>query len=146
MGTPTRRDLLKTMLAAGAATLLPGGAGCGGVNGPRGDIPAGNVADVPLGTLEGIAGQAVILGRDSGGLYAMTSICTHAGCDMETSGTIDAQGALCGCHGSVFDPNGNVVQGPAHSALQHFAVSVDGTGAIIILASQPVSETQRTAV
>jgi thiosulfate dehydrogenase (quinone) large subunit len=145
MGTPTRRDVLKTMLAAGAASLLPS-AGCGGVNGPSGDIPAGNVASVPVGTLQGVPGRAVILGRDSSGLYAMTAICTHAGCDMESNGTIGAQGAFCACHGSVFDAEGNVVQGPARLPLQHFAVSVDTTGAITIHASQDVSETQRTPV
>jgi len=116
------------------------------VNGPHGDIPAGNVANVPVGSLQGVPGQAVILGRDSSGLYAMTAICTHAGCDMENNGSINAQGVFCSCHGSMFDAEGNVVQGPAQLPLQHFAVSVDTTGAITIHASQDVSETQRTPV
>jgi len=144
MGTPTRRDVLKTMLAAGAASLLP--TACSGVNGPSGDIPAGNVANVPVGTLEGVPGQAVILGRDSNGLYAMTAICTHAGCDMEGNGSIGPSGVYCSCHGSRFDAQGNVVLGPARLPLQHFAVSVDATGAITIHASQDVAETQRTPV
>ena len=135
MKSPSRRDVLKTLVVAGTASMLPA---CGGPGGPSGDIPAGNVSAVPVGTLEGVAGEKVFLGRDSGGLYAMTAICTHAGCNMETQGSITSQGILCNCHGSMFDDQGNVVRGPAQQALTHFAVSVDGAGAVTIHASSPV--------
>lgn len=142
MTSPTRRDVLKILVAAGAVPLIPA---CGS-GGPSGDIAAGNVSAVPVGTLEGIPGAAVILGRDPGGLYAMTAICTHQGCNMEDQGSINAQGIHCACHGSSFDTNGNVAQGPASAALTHFAVSVDAAGAITIHASNPVAESQRTPV
>jgi Rieske Fe-S protein len=140
MTPPTRRDVLKVLVAASAVPLVPA---CGS-GGPSGDIAAGNVSSVPVGTLEGIPGEAVILGRDPGGLYAMTAICTHQGCNMESNGSINPQGIHCGCHGSAFDTNGNVVQGPASAPLTHFSVSVDAAGAITIHASNPVSESQRT--
>lgn len=142
MGSPSRRDVLKTLAIAGAATLLPS---CSG-GGPTGDIPAGNVSNLSAGSLQGVPGQSVIIGHDSGGLYAMTAICTHAGCDMDNPGSISSQGVYCGCHGSVFDAQGNVVQGPAQQPLTHFAVSVDATGAVTIHASNPVSASQRTPV
>ena len=142
MPSPTRRQVLKVMVAAGAAPLM---SACGS-GGPSGDIAAGNVSSVPVGTLEGVPGEAAILGRDSGGLYAMTAICTHQGCNMENQGSITAQGIHCACHGSAFDTDGNVVQGPASAPLTHFAVSVDAAGAITIHASSPVAESQRTPV
>jgi len=52
----------------------------------------------------------------------------------------------CFCHGSRFDVNGNVVQGPAQSALEHFQVAIDAAGAISIDADVSVAETVRTAV
>ncbi len=60
-------------------------------------------------------GQADILVRDrSGGLTALSAICTHAGCAVSYQG-----GALyCPCHGSVFNARtGAVQQGPANQPL-----------------------------
>jgi Rieske Fe-S protein len=63
------------------------------------------------------------------GVYAMTMICTHQGC------TINAPSGgrfSCPCHGSQFDRNGAVLQGPATRPLQHFAVEIDAMGNIIV--------------
>ncbi len=126
---------------AGATTL---GVGCS--NGPSGTYAAGNVSQLQVGGLTAIAGGPVAVGRDASGVYAMTLICTHAGCDMSSEGSVSAQGVDCFCHGSRFDVNGNVVQGPAQSALEHFQVAIDATGAISIDADVSVAETVRTAV
>ena len=77
--------------------------------------------------------------------YAMTSTCTHAGCDMIADGRVNAQGVMCGCHNSRFDPNGRVKSGPARQPLQHFAVSVDSAGVVTVHGAEPVSASQRTA-
>ncbi len=141
-----RRRFLKVMAQggalAGAASL---GIGCGG-SGPSGMIPAGSVKDVAEGALFAVTGEAVALGRDSGGLYAMTLICTHAGCDMATRGSVSPMGVVCNCHGSNFDTQGNPVSGPAHSPLEHYAVTVDASGNITINADTTVDATVRTAV
>jgi Rieske Fe-S protein len=84
------------------------------------------------------------LGRDADGFYAMTLICTHQGCDMSRSGLVNSAGAVCGCHGARFDRNGNVVSGPARSALVHFAVAVDSaTGVVTIDTDTVVSSSER---
>ncbi len=63
--------------------------------------------------------NSLLIGSDSNGFWAMSSICTHAGCDMangagsEDTSTSPGPGYDCNCHGSVFDANGNVVSGPA---------------------------------
>lgn len=99
---------------------------------PFGDISAGNVSDVPVGTLRRIDGQPALIARDAQGLYAMTVTCTHQGCDVRSSGSGDAATLDCPCHGSRFDRNGSVVQGPAEAPLAHFAVEVDASGNITV--------------
>jgi nitrite reductase/ring-hydroxylating ferredoxin subunit len=126
----------------GAASL---GLGCGGLS-LSGTYPAGNVSQLPVDTLQAVTGEPLAIGRDSGGVYAMTLVCTHDGCDIATDGTVSFQGVTCSCHGSRFDANGNVLQGPAQSPLQHYQVAIDASGAITVDASVSVVETTRTAV
>jgi len=113
------------------AALSLGAAHCGpsGVQpASLGDVPAGTVASLSIGSLRSVGGEPLAIGRDSGGVYAMTLTCTHAGCEVNVIG----QGIVCPCHGSRFDANGNVVSGPAPSPLDHFAVSADGSGNLTI--------------
>lgn len=104
-----------------------------------------NVRDVPVGFL-GNAGGRVLLGRDAGGLYAMTSVCTHNQCDMIVYGSIDAAGLNCKCHGSGFSRTGERTRGPAIAALQHFKVDVAADGTITIDSKTAVDAAARTAV
>lgn len=63
----------------------------------------------------------VWLMRDPGGLYALDAVCTHLGC-IVGSRTVGAA-FECPCHGSRFDANGAVVQGPATQPLRHLELS-----------------------
>lgn len=148
---PSRRIALH-VIAATAAMPIVGCAAADPTGGhsndpePFGDVLAGNIADIPENTLRPVEGAPAIIGRDTRGLYAMTSTCTHAGCDMIADGRVSADGVVCGCHDSRFDRNGTVKSGPARSPLQHFAVSVDSTGAVVVHGAEPVSGSQRTAL
>ncbi len=136
-----RRFLVVTgAVAATSACSSPGAA-------PAivGDIPAGTESGLSVGSLGVVAGEPVCLGRDAGGIYAMTLTCTHAGCDMGEFGSVSPQGLFCGCHGSEFDANGNVVRGPAKAPLDHFNVTVDASGNLTIH-DQIVGASQRLAV
>jgi Rieske Fe-S protein len=64
----------------------------------------------------------IYLCRDEAGVYAMTAICTHAGCTIGEG----ARGFVCPCHGSSYDFNGANTHAPA--PLVHFRVCVDATG------------------
>jgi nitrite reductase/ring-hydroxylating ferredoxin subunit len=139
--TPRRHFLA---MCGGACTF----AACSGANGdprPFGDVSAGNGSDVGVGYLAVVGSEPVILGRDEGGLYAMTNTCTHEGCDTETAGSGNSASVRCPCHGSAFDRNGTVTRGPARNALVHFAVSVDANGEITIHGGTPVDASVRTA-
>jgi Rieske Fe-S protein len=103
------------------------------------------VKDAPVGTVKPIGGVPVILGRDAGGLYAMTAICTHAGCDMTQDGSIGAI-ITCDCHGSRFDANGTVRTGPARTPLDHYRVDLATDGTITVQAGQIVAADVRVPV
>jgi Rieske Fe-S protein len=111
-----------------------------------GSVPAGNASSFPVGSLQVVGAEPVCIGRDSVGIYAMTLTCTHAGCDMGQNGSVSPRGVFCGCHGSTFDANGNVLSGPAPAALDHFAVTVDGSGNLTVHGGEVVAQSQRLMV
>lgn len=68
--------------------------------------------DLPKGEGKVLSDKHVALCRDGEGkLHAVSSICTHLGCEVEWNGT--DQTWDCPCHGSRFGPAGNVLHGPA---------------------------------
>lgn len=134
-----RRTFLK-MLAAAPMVACGGGSGDPAT---FGRVPAGQVSATAVDSLTAIANAPAILGRDRDGLYAMSSTCTHQGCEVAPSGN-DA--LVCPCHGSRFDSNGAVLRGPAPSSLIHFEVSIDAEGNITIDGTKQVDAAARTTV
>jgi Rieske Fe-S protein len=111
-----------------------------------GDIQAGNVSQLRVGSLNVVGNSPACIGRDAVGAYAMTLTCTHAGCDMGVNGSVSPAGIICSCHGSEFDSNGNVVRGPAKYPLDHFAVTVDGDGNLTVHGDEIVGSDERLTV
>jgi Rieske Fe-S protein len=72
-------------------------------------------------------GRAVAVFRDAGGVYAVSTICTHLGCVVKPN----VEGFECPCHGSRFSADGTVTRGPAPRALPWLKVSVSG-GAVTV--------------
>lgn len=145
----TRRYFLQ-VLAATAATSAGAIEACSSSSGggdpePFGDVTAGNVSAIQVGTVQTVPGAPAFIGRDSNGLYAMTSTCTHAGCDMQTAAKLTTT-ITCGCHQSQFDLNGDVLQGPATKPLAHFAVAVGADGTITVHGGSQVGSDVRTAI
>lgn len=133
-----RRELLRMIVVASASTCIA----CGPAFGV---VAAGNVSALTVGDVKAVPGSPVAIARDAQGVYAMTLICTHAGCDISQSGSVGSI-ITCDCHGSRFDANGNVIIGPAQSPLQHYQVSVDGSGNLTIDGNVPVPASTRLAV
>ncbi len=136
-------------MALGAGALpFAAGACSASSEGPAnvGDIAAGNVADLAVGTLKGIGSQPAAIGRDADGVYALTLTCTHLSCNMATQGTVASSGISCACHGSRFDVQGNVTHGPATTGLSHLSVTADASGALTVHTGTVVAETVRLKV
>jgi nitrite reductase/ring-hydroxylating ferredoxin subunit len=141
----SRRHLLQ-VLAVGAASTAGGLCACSGASGdpePFGDVTAGKLADLELNTLQQIPGAPAFIARDAGGLYAMTTTCSHEGCDL-SDGIRTASSVTCRCHRSQFDLNGAVLSGPASSPLAHFQVELGSDGTITVHGATKVDASVRT--
>jgi Rieske Fe-S protein len=119
-----RRDFILVSLTAAAA------AGCQGVSG--GAAKTGSMKTFDAGPASNYAADGVYpnfrsLGffiiRRGGKLEALSSICTHRSCVLTAE---DDQSFYCHCHGSAFDPNGKVTDGPATRDLPVLSISIEG--------------------
>jgi len=86
--------------------------------------PGGSLRVLPEGGDEPI--YVLSLGADR--FVAVSPICTHLGC------TVEIQGArlICPCHGSTYDRDGRVLQGPAERPLARYATQLSNDGVVII--------------
>jgi nitrite reductase/ring-hydroxylating ferredoxin subunit len=125
---------------AGAALVAGAVPGCT----PGGQLAAGNISALPVGTL--LVMDSIAIARDADGVYAMTTVCTHQGCQVQDAMQTIAAGLHCFCHGSRYDGNGVVTNGPATRDLQHYAVTVAADGSLTVDTGKSVAATTRTAV
>jgi Rieske Fe-S protein len=98
---------------------------------PGAPAPAANAiaktADVPVGS--GLIVDKVVVTQPSAGVFkGFSATCTHAGCTVNkiADGTID-----CPCHGSKFNLDGSVANGPATKPLEAKAVTVQGDSIVL---------------
>lgn len=64
----------------------------------------------------------VALVRRGEKVYALSLVCTHLGCTVG----VTPDGLVCPCHGSRFDREGKVLEGPADKPLERYRVEADG--------------------
>jgi Rieske Fe-S protein len=140
-----RRSLLR-LAGCSAGLAVIGAPGCGNPTGapPTGPVAAGNVSALAAGTL--LVMSNVVVARDDNGVYAMSGVCTHAGCLLGDGSRTIAAGLTCACHGSAFDGDGNVTRGPAREPLQHYQVTIAADGSLTVDGSRPVGSSTRTPV
>ena len=72
--------------------------------------------------------EKLFIVRDKLGLRAMSAVCTHLGCTVGTK----RDGYHCPCHGSRFGPDGANLEGPAPRPLVWYALSLSGSGALVV--------------
>jgi thiosulfate dehydrogenase [quinone] large subunit len=80
-------------------------------------------------------GPAVLIHLDSGQFVAYSTICTHAGCQVQFDPSV--KDLVCPCHGAVYDPSNNaqVLAGPAPYPLQSIPIQYDKSTGNIYLTS-----------
>jgi thiosulfate dehydrogenase [quinone] large subunit len=79
-------------------------------------------------------GPFLLIHLDNGQFVAYSSICTHAGCQVQFDPS--ARDIACPCHGAVYNPynSAQVIAGPAPSPLQTIPIRYDQTSGNIYLA------------
>jgi Rieske Fe-S protein len=100
--------------------------------GPGAPVPApanalAKTADVPVGS--GVIIDDTVVTQASAGVFkGFSSTCTHAGCTVAevADGTIN-----CPCHGSKFNLDGTVANGPATKPLEAKTVTVQGDSIVL---------------
>ena len=113
------------------------GAGCSSVNnagvssvGKERVVNAGPVNDYTAdGVYSTFRSEGFFIIRQGGKLFALSSVCTHRHClvDVEPNRSF-----LCPCHGSTFNPDGQVTHGPARRDLPILATSVNESGQLLV--------------
>ena len=73
------------------------------------------------------SGGSLLVDHPSANVYnALSSICTHQSCQI-TGFDSGSNQFICPCHGSKFDVNGKVTQGPAGRSLTKYSTQLNGT-------------------
>jgi Rieske Fe-S protein len=97
---------------------------------PRDTIDAGLTSKYnALGIYSDFRQQGFFIIRRSQKLIALSSICTHNGCKLNVA---PDQSFFCKCHGSIFDPDGKVEQGPAEDDLPVLPTRIDENGHLLV--------------
>ncbi len=80
------------------------------------------VADVPVGS--GVIVDDIVITQPLAGEFTgLSAVCTHKGCNVDRV----ADGVIvCPCHGSKFNLDGTVANGPATKPLEAKAIVVQG--------------------
>ncbi len=134
---PDRRDFL-TRIGVGACAVAAVGSGIVTVDflnpkvlfEPPTSFRAGDPADYPEGTVRFNKEKKAYVIGGPGGVYALSAVCTHLGCI--TRFLSDQNVIACPCHGSRFDLEGVVVEGPAPRSLPWLQVGTDSSGLLVV--------------
>ncbi len=135
----SRRDFMATCLHALAGVTIVGVvspilSACGGTTPTSVDTSfqqSYSVATLTgdgkalMTTTKGADGFPIIIVRQNSTTYvALSARCTHENCQVQAP-----QGSTitCTCHGSRFDLQGNVLQGPANTPLYKYSVTYDAS-------------------
>ena len=133
-----RRDALQRIVLAGGTVLVipaallscseEGDVDPGGNNGNNDDLKI-NMDESAYSALKNAGGFVVVSGiiianSDGDNYVAVSSICTHNACTVGYS--VQNNNFPCPCHGSVFNANGSVANGPATQPLKQYTVTKDG--------------------
>lgn len=150
---PNRREFV--VGGAAAAVAVSAGCGGGGPAGPSAPVAqatpspapsasptAANVVRVALPAVgQTVEATGTLLGRplpiavtrvSETVVIAVSRVCTHEGCTVNLPSSAGAT-LDCPCHGSRFQTNGAVVNGPATRPLGTFPAQIEGSQVVITL-------------
>lgn len=89
---------------------------------PAAVTPLTKTTDVPVGS--GVILEDTVVTQPTAGVFkGFSAVCPHAGCNVSK---VEDGNIVCPCHGSRFNLEGGVVQGPAKEPLEAKPISVQG--------------------
>jgi Rieske Fe-S protein len=93
-------------------------------------VPAREVVDIEQvnGWMEAVSQKPVYVTKGSrtgavDGVQVLSAVCPHLGCEVPWNS--DAGKFVCPCHGSVFAPDGSLVQGPALRGMDTLEIKME---------------------
>lgn len=81
---------------------------------------------------------------DSEGIYSISAICTHLGCNV--GWMQDQETFECPCHGSIFFKDGKVKEGPAPRSLEWYSIELKANGNLVVNTKTRVDSSFRLKV
>ena len=138
-----RREFQLVILAA-ASVLTTDGSGADPVP-ATGTAPSGAAGEpVDAGPIGNFSSQGAyadfrqqgffVIRRDKK-VFALSAVCTHKGCKVRVE---EDQSFYCKCHGSTFDRDGRVTEGPATRNLPRLAVKLDEREHVLVDPAQKI--------
>jgi cytochrome b6-f complex iron-sulfur subunit len=133
-----RRDFILNSLSAGLILSIPMlNTSCTKEDVPEkdddGGLPPGKDLEIDLNAtqyaaLKTLGGHVVvnniIVANTDSGYVALSSVCTHQGCEITYSSS--NKNFPCPCHGSVFSSTGSVLTGPATTPVKKYTITQAG--------------------
>jgi Rieske Fe-S protein len=96
-------------------------------------VNAGTVNDYAAdGVYAAFRDQGFFVIRRGEKLFALSSICTHRKCKLDAE---PDHSFHCPCHGSAFNPAGQVTRGPARRNLPLLATAINENGQLLVTVS-----------
>ena len=98
------------------------------------EILISNVKKIPLGSsiiFEDLQGKSIILANTPDGFKAISTTCTHLGCQVHWESSKNV--FICPCHNAFFDTNGNTISGPAPKPLERYDVVLNNDNIFVML-------------
>ncbi len=98
----------------------------------RGAVVVGFPDEIPVGTVRVVTAARAFVGHTEEGFFALSMVCPHLGCVLRW--LPDERRFHCPCHGSQFELDGRVLNGPARTDLRVLELGEDGQGRLLISA------------
>lgn len=111
---------------------------------PSTKFAIGTPDDFPPDSATFLEDGRMYLFRRPEGLFAISAICTHLGCNVRWEEQSD--GFECPCHGSSFDKNGKNISGPAPKPLRWLKLTMDSDRKLIVDTGKEIDKDFRLEV
>jgi nitrite reductase/ring-hydroxylating ferredoxin subunit len=97
-------------------------------------VRVGSPDRFPFNIFTSVPDKNIFIYRTRGGFKALSAPCSHLGCVVAIHGS----GFRCPCHGSTFDSNGAVLDGPAPRPLSWLRVGMSADGQLTVNTAERV--------